>query len=177
MRSRSGSGTEASTSHALSRAGIAHDGEIGQAGYYKVRLTDYGGIDAEATALTRAAAERYTFTATGEGHVLVNIGQANERHAVTGSTLTVVGDRAVEGKLRADIDIRHAIAIGIDYLACYGTAFRGFLLAGKYWVLAAIGLWLVYLARIATKLNHQVVLVKVDYHGHQANFIAQVQLT
>lgn len=76
-----------------------HDGESGQAGYYKVRLTDYSGIDAEATALTRAAAERYTFTATGEGHVLVNIGQANERHAVTGSTLTVVGDRAVEGKL------------------------------------------------------------------------------
>ncbi len=69
-----------------------HDGENGQAGYYKVRLTDYGGIDAEATALTRAAAERYTFTATDEGHVLVNIGQANERHSVTGSALTVVGD-------------------------------------------------------------------------------------
>src|SRR5688500_14586627 len=40
-----------------------HEGEAGQAGYYKVRLTDHGGIDAEATALTRAAAERYTFPA------------------------------------------------------------------------------------------------------------------
>ena len=76
-----------------------HDGENGQAGYYKVRLTDYGGIDAETTALTRAAAERYTFSSRGDGHVLVNVGQANERHAVTGSLINVVGDRVVEGKL------------------------------------------------------------------------------
>jgi len=78
----------------------SHDGEVGQAGYYKVRLLDYGGIDAEATALTRAAAERYTFSAgTREGHVLVNVAQANERHSVIGSTIDVVGDRVVEGKL------------------------------------------------------------------------------
>ena len=76
-----------------------HDGENGQAGYYKVRLTDYGGIDAETTALTHAAAERYTFSSRGEGHVLVNVGQANERHTVTGSLVNVVGDRVVEGKL------------------------------------------------------------------------------
>ncbi len=77
-----------------------HDGEIGQAGYYKVRLTSYGGIDAEATARTRAAAERYTFSQrSGDGHVLVNVGQANERHSVIGSVVDVVGDRVVEGKL------------------------------------------------------------------------------
>lgn len=78
----------------------SHDDEVGQAGYYKVRLLDYGGIDAEATALTRAAAERYTFSANAsEGHVLVNVAQANERHSVIGSTIDVVGDRVVEGKL------------------------------------------------------------------------------
>ncbi|WP_149193836.1 GH92 family glycosyl hydrolase [Luteimonas suaedae] len=83
----------------------AHDGEVGQAGYYKVRLTDtgygpHGGIDAEATALTRAAAERYTFPAGGaEGHVLVNVSQANARHRVIGSVVEVVGDRVVEGKV------------------------------------------------------------------------------
>ena len=81
-------------------ASYSHDGETGQAGYYKVRLTSYGGIDAEATALTRAAAERYTFAAGAKtGHVLVNLGQANEKHEVVGSELQVVGDRAVEGKL------------------------------------------------------------------------------
>ena len=78
----------------------AHEGEVGQAGYYKVRLTGYGGIDVETTALTRAAAERYTFAAGQEtGHVLVNLGQANEKHEVVGSIVHVVGDRAVEGKL------------------------------------------------------------------------------
>ncbi|MGQ5313428.1 GH92 family glycosyl hydrolase [Xanthomonas arboricola pv. corylina] len=81
-------------------ARYTHDGEVGQAGYYKVRLTDYGGIDAEATALTRAAAERYTFAPGADtGHVLVNLGQANDRHVVIGSQLQVVGDRVVEGKL------------------------------------------------------------------------------
>ena len=81
-------------------ASYTHDGEVGQAGYYKVRLTDGQGIDAEATALTRAAAERYTFAASEKtGHVLVNVGQANEKHEVVGSVIEVVGDRVVEGKL------------------------------------------------------------------------------
>ncbi len=79
-----------------------HEGEVGQAGYYKVRLTGEaaGPIDAEATALTRAAAERYTFPAGArQGTILVNTGQANERHLVVGSTIEVVGDRAIEGKI------------------------------------------------------------------------------
>lgn len=79
-------------------AAYAHAGEVGEAGYYRTRLTDYGGIDVEATALTRAAAERYTFAAdSGEGHVLVNTGQATERHWVIGSAVQIVGDHAVEG--------------------------------------------------------------------------------
>lgn len=81
-------------------ASYSHDGEVGQAGYYKVQLTSYGGITAEATALTRAAAERYTFAAgTDTGHVLLNLGQANERHSVVGSEVKVLGDRSVEGKI------------------------------------------------------------------------------
>lgn len=76
-----------------------HDGGAGQAGYYKVRLTDYD-VDVEATALTRAAAERYTFDADAKsGHVLVNVAQANNKHRVIGSQVRVVGDRAVEGKI------------------------------------------------------------------------------
>jgi predicted alpha-1,2-mannosidase len=86
--------------HKRYASAYSHDGEVGQAGYYRVRLTDYGGIDVEATARTRAAAERYTFGAgSAEGHILVNLGQANERHSVIGSVIDVVGDRAVEGKL------------------------------------------------------------------------------
>ena len=86
--------------HRKYASAYTHEGEVGQAGYYRVRLTDYGGIDAEATALARAAAERYTFPAgVREGHVLVNVSQANARHRVIGSRIEVVGDRAVEGKV------------------------------------------------------------------------------
>ena len=86
-------------------APYTHAGEVGSAGYYRVQLLDAGGradggIDVEATARTRAAAERYTFAADARtGHVLVNVGQANEKHEVVGSVVEVVGDRVVEGKL------------------------------------------------------------------------------
>jgi predicted alpha-1,2-mannosidase len=81
-------------------AEYSHEGEVGQAGYYKVQLTSYGGITAEATALTRAAAERYTFApGTASGHLLLNLGQANERHSVVGSEVKVVDDHTVEGKI------------------------------------------------------------------------------
>ncbi|MDT9001946.1 GH92 family glycosyl hydrolase [Paucibacter sp. APW11] len=81
-------------------AEYTHQGEVGRAGYYKVQLTSYGGITAEATALTRAAAERYTFAAgTSTGHLLLNLGQANEKHAVVGSEVRVVDERSVEGKI------------------------------------------------------------------------------
>jgi predicted alpha-1,2-mannosidase len=81
-------------------AQYTHDGEVGQAGYYKTQLTSYGGITAETTALTRAGAERYTFAAgTNTGHVLLNLGQANERHSVVASEVRVLDDRSVEGKI------------------------------------------------------------------------------
>lgn len=81
-------------------AAYTHDGEVGQAGYYKVQLTSYGGITAETTALTRAAAERYTFApGTATGHVLLNLGQANERHSVVGSEVRIVDERSVEGRI------------------------------------------------------------------------------
>lgn len=86
--------------HKAYAARYTHEGEAGQAGYYRVRLTDYGGIDVEATALTRAAADRYTFApGQAQGHVLINVSQANERHRVIGSQVRIVGDRAVEGKV------------------------------------------------------------------------------
>ena len=81
-------------------AKFTHAGELGEAGYYKVHLVDYGGIDAETTALTYAAAERYTYPAqAGHGQLLINTGQANEKHLVVGSEVRVVGDHTVEGKI------------------------------------------------------------------------------
>nr|WP_242003065.1 GH92 family glycosyl hydrolase [Vulcaniibacterium tengchongense] len=100
-------------------AAYTHDGEIGEAGYYRVRLTNYGGIDAEATALTRAAAERYTFAAGADvGHVLVNTGQANNRHGVVGSALRIVDDRTVEGRITT-----HSFCGGRNYTTWFVLRF------------------------------------------------------
>ncbi|ALK99352.2 MULTISPECIES: GH92 family glycosyl hydrolase [unclassified Massilia] len=89
-----------SFNHKTYAAEYSHEGEVGQAGYYKVQLTSYGGITAETTALTRAAAERYTFApGANTGHVLLNVGQANERHSVVGSELRVLDEHSVEGKI------------------------------------------------------------------------------
>ena len=86
--------------HKKYAANYTHEGEVGDAGYFKIQLTSYGGITAESTALTRAAAERYRFADNqGEGHVLVNVGQANERHSVAGSSLQVIDDHTIEGKI------------------------------------------------------------------------------
>jgi len=82
-------------------AAFSHAGEIGKPGYYKVRLTDYGGIDAETSALTRVGAERYTFPATEQAHILVNLGQATLRHRILRSDIRIVDDHTVEGSQEA----------------------------------------------------------------------------
>lgn len=93
-------GKAASFDYKRYAAEYTHEGEVGEAGYYKVQLTSYGGITAEATALTRAAAERYTFSAgTTSGHLLLNLGQANEKHSVIGSEVRVLDERSVEGRI------------------------------------------------------------------------------
>ncbi|MET0303902.1 MAG: glycoside hydrolase domain-containing protein, partial [Microbacteriaceae bacterium] len=76
-------------------ATLSHDGEVGEAGYYRTALTSYGGIDVEATATTRVGVQRYTFPATDEAHVFLNTGQANETLKVPSSRIQVLDDRTV----------------------------------------------------------------------------------
>jgi predicted alpha-1,2-mannosidase len=110
-------------------AEYSHDGEVGQAGYYKVQLTSYGGITAEATALTRAAAERYTFApGAGTGHVLLNLGQANERHSVVGSDVKVVDERSVEGKI-----VTNSFCGGTKYTTWFRITFDRPVVAHGIW--------------------------------------------
>lgn len=110
-------------------ADYSHEGEVGQAGYYKVQLTSYGGITAEATALTRAAAERYTFApGTANGHVLLNLGQANERHSVVGSEVRVLDERSVEGKI-----VTKSFCGGAQYTTWFRMVFDQPFIANGIW--------------------------------------------
>ncbi|SDZ15762.1 alpha-1,2-mannosidase, putative [Amycolatopsis xylanica] len=95
-----------------------HDGEVGKPGYYKVKLTGYGGIDVEATASTRTGVERYTFAKPGDAHVFVNVGQANDKEPVTASSIRVVDSRTVEGTVESQ-----AFCGGKPYTTFFRTTF------------------------------------------------------
>jgi putative alpha-1,2-mannosidase len=95
-----------------------HDGEIGKPGYYKVKLTGYGGVDAETTATTRTGVERYTFAKSGDANVFVNVGQANDKEPVSASSVRVAGDRTVEGLVESQ-----AFCGGKPYKTWFTTTF------------------------------------------------------
>jgi predicted alpha-1,2-mannosidase len=95
-----------------------HDGEVGQAGYYRVRLTGYGGIDVETTATTRVGVERFTFPAAGPWNVLVNVGQANERGRVYASGIRALDDRTLAGTV-----LSKAFCGGGPYAVYFTTTF------------------------------------------------------
>ncbi|WP_307867687.1 GH92 family glycosyl hydrolase [Umezawaea beigongshangensis] len=94
-----------------------HDGEVGEPGHYRVRLTGYGGITVESTATTRVGVERFTFDAGG-GNVFVNVGQANDREPVSASGVRVVDDRTIAGTVTAQ-----AFCGGKPYTTWFTTRF------------------------------------------------------
>ncbi|MGB9108852.1 MAG: GH92 family glycosyl hydrolase, partial [Telluria sp.] len=60
----------------------------------------------------------YTFAGSGGGHLLLNLGQANERHAVVGSEVKVVDERTVEGKI-----VTNSFCGGAKYTTWFRIAF------------------------------------------------------
>ncbi|MFI7546641.1 GH92 family glycosyl hydrolase [Actinoplanes sp. NPDC049599] len=80
------------------RSPFSHADEEAEPGYYRVGLTKYR-TTAELTATARTGWQRYTFPATGAANVLFNTGRANQN--VFDSEIHVVGDRTVEGRVRA----------------------------------------------------------------------------
>ncbi|MET8044324.1 GH92 family glycosyl hydrolase [Micromonospora sp. NPDC005215] len=76
----------------------SHADEQATPGYYRVGLAKYG-VNAELTATARTGWQRYTFPASGAGNVLFNTGKANQ--SVLDSEVHIVGDRTVEGRVRA----------------------------------------------------------------------------
>ncbi|MFD8500991.1 GH92 family glycosyl hydrolase [Amycolatopsis sp. NPDC059657] len=104
--------------HKQYASAYTHDGEVGKPGYYKVKLTGYGGIDVEATASTRTGVERYTFAKPGDAHVFVNVGQANDKEPVTASSIRVVDSRTVEGTVESQ-----AFCGGKPYTTFFRTTF------------------------------------------------------
>ncbi|WP_044365323.1 GH92 family glycosyl hydrolase [Streptomyces natalensis] len=85
------------TDDAKYAAAYRHDGESARPGYYRVRLTSYGGITAELTATARTGRQRYTFPATDKANVLLNTGQSLHKNVST--TVEVLDSRTVRTAL------------------------------------------------------------------------------
>ncbi|WP_027927948.1 GH92 family glycosyl hydrolase [Amycolatopsis benzoatilytica] len=99
-------------------APYTHDGEVGKPGYYKVHLTGYGGIDVETTASTRSGVERYSFAKPGPANVFVNVGQANAKEPVSGSSVRIVDDHTIAGTVESQ-----AFCGGKPYTTYFTTKF------------------------------------------------------
>jgi predicted alpha-1,2-mannosidase len=82
------------------RARFSHENEISRPGYYEVFLPDYQ-VKVELTATARGGFHRYTFPATTEGHVVVDL-QHGIGNTVTEAQLTIEDDHTASGFRRSD---------------------------------------------------------------------------
>ncbi len=82
------------------RARFSHADEVSRPGYYSVWLPDYH-IKVELTATTRAGLHRYTFPASLDSHVVVDL-QHGIGNTVTEAQLTIENDHTASGYRKSD---------------------------------------------------------------------------
>ncbi|MBW2700118.1 MAG: GH92 family glycosyl hydrolase [Deltaproteobacteria bacterium] len=73
---------------------FSHDDEQAQVGYYSVLLSDYG-VRAELTATAHAGYHRYTYPASDQARILIDLGHS--RGGSKGGGVEIVDDRTVQG--------------------------------------------------------------------------------
>ena len=78
------------------RSRFRHASEVATPGYYKVDLDDYN-VRAELTASPRVGVLRFTFPATKDAHVLLDMVHSFRDRVILASKLTVVDDQLVTG--------------------------------------------------------------------------------
>ena len=82
------------------RARFSHQDEVARPGYYSVLLPDYK-LKVELTATARAGLHRYTFPATTEGHVIVDL-QHGIGNSTTAAQLTIEDNHTASGYRRSE---------------------------------------------------------------------------
>jgi predicted alpha-1,2-mannosidase len=82
------------------KSDFSHDRELAQPGYYRVMLDRYG-ILAEMTATAHAAMHRYTFPASSQSHILIDLVHGIGNHP-TDAELTVEKNNLITGYRRVD---------------------------------------------------------------------------
>ena len=102
--------------------------EVAGAGYYSVVLQDYG-IRTELTATARVGYQRYTFPASEDSHILLNIGnRQGESGAVRDARIEVVNPQTVQGYVVTEPEYvkkyQKGASVPMYFYACFDTPFE-----------------------------------------------------
>ena len=102
--------------------------EVADAGYYSVVLQDYG-IRTELTATARVGYQRYTFPASEDSHILLNIGnRQGESGAVRVARIEVVNPQTVQGYVVTEPEYvkkyQKGASVPMYFYACFDTPFE-----------------------------------------------------
>lgn len=102
--------------------------EVADAGYYSVILQDYG-VRTELTATARVGYQRYTFPASEDSHILLNIGnRQGESGAVRDARIEVVNPQTVQGYVVTEPEYvkkyQKGASVPMYFYACFDTPFE-----------------------------------------------------
>lgn len=110
------------------RSSFQKSDEVADAGYYSVVLQDYG-VRAELTATARVGYQRYTFPASEDSHILLNIGnRQGESGAVRDARIEVVNPQTVQGYVVTEPEYvkkyQKGASVPMYFYACFDTPFE-----------------------------------------------------
>lgn len=110
------------------RSSFQKTDEVADAGYYSVVLQDYG-IRTELTATARVGYQRYTFPASEDSHILLNIGnRQGESGAVRDARIEVVNPQTLQGYVVTEPEYvkkyQKGASVPMYFYACFDTPFE-----------------------------------------------------
>lgn len=110
------------------RSSFQKTDEVADAGYYSVILQDYG-IRTELTATARVGYQRYTFPASEDSHILLNIGnRQGESGAVRDARIEVVNPQTLQGYVVTEPEYvkkyQKGASVPMYFYACFDTPFE-----------------------------------------------------
>lgn len=110
------------------RSSFQKTDEVADAGYYSVVLQDYG-VRTELTATARVGYQRYTFPASEDSHILLNIGnRQGESGAVRDARIEVVNPQTVQGYVVTEPEYvkkyQKGASVPMYFYACFDTPFE-----------------------------------------------------
>lgn len=110
------------------RSSFQKTDEVADAGYYSVVLQDYG-VRVELTATARVGYQRYTFPASEDSHILLNIGnRQGESGAVRDARIEVVNPQTVQGYVVTEPEYvkkyQKGASVPMYFYACFDTPFE-----------------------------------------------------